>query len=247
MLSELGYRVLRAKDAQSALAIVESGVPIDMLFTDVVMPGPLRSPELARKARERLPDIAVLFTSGYTDNAIVHGGRLDAGIELLSKPYTREALARKFRHVLRNRLRRKETAAAGPVAETPSRQPGVPPLRALRVLVVDDEPLIRFWTVELLVRLGHTVSEAGTASEALSLLDAETVDALVTDIGLPDMSGSELAAQARRRIPSVRIVFATGRDVLPTERGGAGFEGAVLLVKPYDAETLAAALRSVTA
>ena len=103
MLSELGYRVLKAKDAQSALAIVESGVPIDLLFTDVVMPGPLRSPELARKARERLPDIAVLFTSGYTENAIVHGGRLDEGIELLSKPYTREALARKIRHVLRGR------------------------------------------------------------------------------------------------------------------------------------------------
>ncbi len=91
MLSDLGYRVLKAKDAQSGLAIIESGVPIDLLFTDVVMPGPLRSPELARKAQERLPGIAVLFTSGYTENAIVHGGRLDEGIELLSKPYSREA------------------------------------------------------------------------------------------------------------------------------------------------------------
>jgi CheY-like chemotaxis protein len=102
MLGDLGYTVLKARDAQSALAIVESGVPIDLLFTDVVMPGPLRSPELARKTRERLPSIAVLFTSGYTDNAIVHAGRLDEGIELLSKPYTYEALARKVRHVLRN-------------------------------------------------------------------------------------------------------------------------------------------------
>src|SRR5262249_39005529 len=93
MVSELGYRVLKAKDAVSALAIVESGVPIDLLFTDVVMPGPARSTELARKARERLPNIAVLFTSGYTENAIVHGGRLDEGVDLLSKPYTREALA----------------------------------------------------------------------------------------------------------------------------------------------------------
>ena len=78
-------------------------MPIDLLFTDVVMPGTLRSPELARKARERLPDIAVLFTSGYTENAIVHGGRLDAGVELLSKPYTREALAFKIRSVLAKR------------------------------------------------------------------------------------------------------------------------------------------------
>ena len=103
LLSELGYRVLKAKDAESALSIIESGVPIDLLFTDVVMPGPLRSPELARKARARQPGLVVLFTSGYTENAIVHGGRLDAGVELLAKPYTRDALARKIRLVLANR------------------------------------------------------------------------------------------------------------------------------------------------
>jgi len=80
---EKRYRAGRnAADAASALPIIESGLPIDLLFTDVVMPGPLRSPELARKAKERLPNIAVLFTSGYTENAIVHGGRLDAGVEL---------------------------------------------------------------------------------------------------------------------------------------------------------------------
>jgi CheY-like chemotaxis protein len=103
ILLDLGYRVLKAKDAQSALSVVESGSPIDLLFTDVVMPGALRSPELARKARERLPGIAVLFTSGYTENAIVHGGRLDPGVELLPKPYSREALAHKIRAVLAKR------------------------------------------------------------------------------------------------------------------------------------------------
>ncbi|MFZ6776311.1 PAS domain S-box protein [Undibacterium sp. Ji83W] len=102
ILSALGYTVLHAADAESALSIIEAGAKIDLLFTDVVMPGPLRSPELARKARERLPDLAVLFTSGYTQNAIVHGGRLDAGVELLSKPYSREALARKVRAVIAN-------------------------------------------------------------------------------------------------------------------------------------------------
>src|ERR1700759_3325414 len=127
MVAELGYRVLKAKDAQSALAIVESGVPIDLLFTDVVMPGPLRSPELARKAQERLPNVAVLFTSGYTENAIVHGGRLDEGIELLSKPYSREALARKIRHVLRNqeqanlaRLQLSARVERGPIISAPA-------------------------------------------------------------------------------------------------------------------------------
>ena len=102
-LRDLGYRVLTANDAASALTVIESGVAIDLLFTDVVMPGTLKSPELARKAKERLPDVAVLFTSGYTENAIVHGGRLDIGVELLSKPYSREMLARKVRQVMAKR------------------------------------------------------------------------------------------------------------------------------------------------
>jgi CheY-like chemotaxis protein len=100
MLGDLGYRVLKASDAAGALHIIESGLSIDLLFTDVVMPGKLKSPELARKAKERQPNIGVLFTSGYTENAIVHGGRLDADVELLPKPYAREALARKVRQVL---------------------------------------------------------------------------------------------------------------------------------------------------
>ncbi|MCA1326702.1 PAS domain S-box protein [Herbaspirillum sp. alder98] len=106
LLSELGYRVLKARDAEAALSIIESGIAIDLLFTDVVMPGKLKSPEMARKARERIPGLAVLFTSGYTDNAIVHGGRLEPGVELLSKPYTREALAHKVRSVLTQQRRR---------------------------------------------------------------------------------------------------------------------------------------------
>jgi CheY-like chemotaxis protein len=101
MLRDLGYKVLTAKDAASAVPILESGVKIDILFTDVVMPGPIRSPELVRKAKERIPNIAILFTSGYTENAIVHGGRLDPGVNLLTKPYSRQALAARIRDALK--------------------------------------------------------------------------------------------------------------------------------------------------
>ena len=103
MLRGLGYSVLKASDGQGALNIVAGGVPVDLLFTDVVMPGPVASTELARQARLLLPELAVLFTSGYTQDAIMHGGRLDAGVELLSKPYRREDLARRIRHLLANR------------------------------------------------------------------------------------------------------------------------------------------------
>ena len=102
-MRDLGYNVLTAKDAASALPIFESGVKIDLLFTDVVMPGPLRSPELARKAKEQMPRLAILFTSGYTENAIVHGGRLDPGVNLLTKPYSRELLASRIRRALDER------------------------------------------------------------------------------------------------------------------------------------------------
>ena len=239
MLGDLGYRVLKASDAQSAFAIIESGVGIDVLFTDVVMPGPMRSPELARKARERLPSLAVLFTSGYTDNAIVHAGRLDPGVELLSKPYTQEDLARKIRHVLGT-----PAAAAGPITPTPARAdsastPAGPASR--RVLLVEDDSLIRMTTADMLADLGHAVFEAGSAEQALSLLEANDIEVLLVDVGLPGVSGIDLAMAARRRSPGLRVVFATGRAALP-ELGRPELAGASLLLKPYDEAGLAGAL-----
>lgn len=123
MLTELGYRVLKASDGQSALAVIQSGIPIDLLFTDVVMPGPVRSPELARQAKALSPDLEVLFTSGYTENAIVHGGRLDPGVQLLSKPYRREDLARKIRQLLAARQQRIAQREAPSRPEPPPRRP----------------------------------------------------------------------------------------------------------------------------
>jgi PAS domain S-box-containing protein len=100
LLNELGYTTLTARDAAAGLAIVESGTEIDMLFSDVVMPGPVQSHELAQRAVELIPGLAVLFTSGYAEKGIVRGGTLEAGVRLLSKPYTREMLARKVREAL---------------------------------------------------------------------------------------------------------------------------------------------------
>lgn len=88
------------------MAVLERGTAIDLLFTDVVMPGPLRSPDLARRARELIPDLPILFTSGYADGGIVHGGRLDPGVDLLPKPYTRQALAHRVREALNRRSER---------------------------------------------------------------------------------------------------------------------------------------------
>ena len=81
-LAELGYRVLPATNGAAALEILDSGNDIDLLFTDVVMPGGLNGRQLADEAVRRRPGLKVLFTTGYTRNAIVHHGRLDPGVEI---------------------------------------------------------------------------------------------------------------------------------------------------------------------
>jgi PAS domain S-box-containing protein len=228
MLTELGYRVVKARDAASALVIVDSGIPIDLIFTDVMMPGTLRSPDLARKAKERLPGVAVLFTSGYTQNAIVHGGRLDPGVELLAKPYTREALARKIRHVLANQAQRR-------VAQGSQHSANEQTLKGATVLLVEDDDLIRLTTSEMLSDIGCKVKEANTAQEALKILDEQPVDILLTDVGLPGVSGLQLATDVYARRPDLRLVLATGDSGVKSE---ASRLGAILIVKPYTPESL---------
>jgi len=245
MLAGLGYRVLQARDAQSALAIVESGVPIDLLFTDVVMPGPLRSPELARKARERLPNVAVLFTSGYTENAIVHGGRLDEGIDLLSKPYSREALARKLRHVLRNQEQRNLSRLAARGAQHQASAPPAVTPRGLRVLLVEDDEDIRTCSSYLLQSNGHEVTEAADGIEALRRLGGQPFDVMVTDLGLPGMSGQELAKQAAVLQPALKVVVTSGYDA-PEPGSPQAIAGARYLRKPYEEATLEETLRAIT-
>lgn len=102
LLRGLGYRLLEADNALAALEILNRGARIDLLFTDVVMPGPLESMELARMARQLLPDIQVLFASGYAEGAMARGGQtLEAGVTLLSKPYTHAELSSQVARMLR--------------------------------------------------------------------------------------------------------------------------------------------------
>ena len=96
----LGYRTLAATNAAEALALIDGDTPIDLLFTDIVMPGTMNGRQLADEARRRRPGIKVLFTSGYAENAIVHHGRLDPGVLLLAKPYRKQQLAQMIRAAL---------------------------------------------------------------------------------------------------------------------------------------------------
>ncbi|WP_075358747.1 response regulator [Caballeronia sordidicola] len=237
-LNSLGYKTLAAEDGASALTILKSGASIDLLFSDVVMPGNVRSPDLAREAKRMLPNLAVLFTSGYTENAIVHGGRLDPGVALISKPYQREELARKLRHVLANEAQR-SMLHAGQIKQPLKRAPS----KLRTILLVDDDVNVREATAELLTMFEFEVETAASGEAAIQLVDAGKYDAVICDVELGGISGIELAHHCRRADPNVRIVIASGHGSLGIEREAP--HGASILTKPYSVEQLRSALIGV--
>ena len=100
ILQELGYHVVSANNGGAALETLDRGGPVDLLLTDVVMPGGLNGRQLADKAVARRPGLRVLYMTGYTRNAIAHDGRLDPGITIVSKPFSFEELAARVRERL---------------------------------------------------------------------------------------------------------------------------------------------------
>ena len=213
MLRDLGYACVHASHGDEALEMIQSGIKFDLLFTDVIMPGKVKSRDLANEAQKLRPGLPVLFTSGYTENAIVHHGRLDEGVQLLSKPYSRDDLARKIRGVLKDSRR--------------------------VVLVVEDDPLVRMSAVDMIEALGFNPLQAEDAPSALKILDSdERVDVLFTDVGLPGMRGHELAARAREGRKDLKVVFASGYG----EAEESTLPEATHLGKPYEQDELARAL-----
>ena len=189
-LRDLGYSVLESADGPSALRILERHPEVNLLFTDVGLPG-MNGRELVEQARQRHPGLRVLFTTGYARNAIVHQGRLDAGVDLLTKPFSRAQLASRIREVLEAR-------------------PVVPAGERI-ALLVEDEPLVRKFLATALEKFGFEVVEAATAREGLAAAErVGKVQVAFVDVGLPDRSGLELTRELRARWPEMRIVVTTG-------------------------------------
>ena len=239
MLGELGYAVLRAENAEQALSLLGEGRHVDVLFSDVVMPGTINARELATLAREKLPNLKVLFTSGYTQNAIVHNGRLDAGVELLGKPYRKDDLARKLRMMLDSRAEQVASSAKNPAA---AKQESPPVTPDVRVLVVEDSALIRLTTIDMVTELGFAFAEAADAASALEILKGdEDIQILLTDLGLPGMSGADLVAEARKLKPELMVVAVSGYS---EEIGRKNIQGAKYLQKPFTLEQLREVLKA---
>ncbi len=231
-LAELGYRVLAAHTGEAALHILARGERVDLLFTDVVMPGALNGRALADRARAICPHLRVVFTSGYTENAIIHHGRLDQGVTLLSKPYRLAQLAETIR------------AALGPsVAEPESARQdhgGVPTTGAPVILFVEDDELIRVAISVSLEPLGYRVLATGKPDDALLALAADpAIRVLITDFGLPGMTGLALARQALAQRPDLPVILTTGHHL---DAGDLPDPSIQIITKPFRPQSLHAAI-----
>ncbi|MGZ5904453.1 MAG: response regulator [Reyranella sp.] len=232
MLTGWGYRVVAAENPDVAAAILERDAAFDLLFTDVVMPGSMSAIELAALAQRRRPEIAVLLTSGYARD-LISEDRPD--YPMITKPYRGEELMARLRSVLAARRPPPPVAPAKP-PETAENE--APPGRPRRVLLVEDEVVLRMSTTDMLEQLGCFVSGVGSGEQALELLArGGSFDLLLTDLGLPGISGEELAARVRGQFPALPVVIASGYGRSGVQGGGLQF-----ISKPYSAVDLQQAL-----
>ena len=222
-LAELGYTVVAAENGAAALRLLASNPQVNVLFSDIGLPGGMNGRQLSEEARKLRPDLKVLFTTGYARNAIVHDGRLDPGVELITKPFTQAALAEKLRNIL-----------------DAKHVPG-------RILLVEDEALIQMLATDYLEEAGFKVDVAGSATEAMNKLGLVPggVDAVIIDMRLPDRGGDALFAEIRTIYPSLPTVLATGQSVAELREAFRGQRNVGFVAKPYTAENLLGALRKV--
>ena len=223
-LRELGFTVVQAHDAPSALKLLELRPEVQLIFTDVGLPG-MNGAQLVAAARALRPDIKVLFTTGYARNAIVHQGRLDPGVELITKPFTRVQLASRIRDVL-----------DVPVGGT----------RRPVALVIEDEALVRMFIGDQLNDLGFDVIDAGSAAEGLrAARNHEQLDVAIVDRGLPDRDGLDVVAELRTQLPSLPVIVASGYGDLPGHESLLNDAHIRFMSKPYDVDALTTALRAL--
>jgi CheY-like chemotaxis protein len=221
-LCDLGYRTLDAGNGRTALQLLRDNPDIQLLFTDVVLPDGMNGQQLAEEARRQRPDLKVLMTTGYARNAILHHGKVDPGVQLITKPFSFAALAAKVRSVLDM------------------------PARSGRILLVEDEILIQMLAVDQLESLGFKVETAASADEAMRKIKLNgDLEAAIVDIGLPDRKGDVLIGEMRAIYPSMPIVVASGYGEAEAKKRFRSDERVSFLAKPYATDQLRAALAAL--
>jgi CheY-like chemotaxis protein len=229
ILQPLGYQVIAVDSAaeaircwRSAAASTSARPPIDLLITDVRMPG-MKGPELVEMLRKEESALKVLFISGCADVENGGDGEL-TGASLLSKPFSPDVLVRKVREIL-------DCPPAG-----------------RRVLVVDDDPQIRDLLRTVFESKGYTVHAAGDGKQALAMVKGLRPDVVVTDIVMPEMEGIELIRLMRQVARDVRIVAMSGTGEDSPYLKGASLLGAdAAVAKPLEIDSLLKMVRELLA
>jgi DNA-binding NtrC family response regulator len=240
MLPTVGYRVLRAADAQAALEILQSGVAVDLLCSDLGA----TAPELAARARQIVPSIAVLLVSNCAHGATADPEGLDSSVEILHGPYDHQDLARTIRHALGNQ--QQVNALAQAVREMQRRRAARrDTARPLSVLLVEDQDDVRETSREMLELFDCKVEAVPTAEAAEAALRRASFDVLLTDISLPGRSGIELARQAARLQPSLQVVLASGYGSAQIDTAALQGVPTRRLPKPYGVPELEALLHEL--
>jgi signal transduction histidine kinase/CheY-like chemotaxis protein len=221
-LRELGYMVFEAMDATSALKILERECQIDLLFTDLGLPGAIDGKMLSERARAMKASLKVLITTAYAGSVLIHEGRLDPDVDLLGKPFTFAALAFRIRELLDRHEDHQEEQ---------------------RILVVEDDVLIRMLVTDSLGERGLQSEEAGSFNEALAKIRTLSgrLSGAIIDLGLPDKPGDELVANIRTLLPHIPIILATGYAAEEVRQRFAKDQLLQIVMKPFDPGDLVAA------
>jgi PAS domain S-box-containing protein len=186
-LSEAGYTVLEARDGKHALEVAEGCTRAPaMLLTDVVMPG-MSGPELAEQLRDKWSGLPVIYTSGYTDHALLTRRTLRLDTPFLQKPYSRASLLTQVAAVLEN-------------ARTPKQA----------VLIVEDDSALRTLLRANFEESGYAVLEAANGGEAIAKLHSNEIKLLITDLVMPECDGVETIQAVRKHHPDVKILAISG-------------------------------------
>ena len=211
LLESYGYKVVSAASAEESLGVL-TRQPVDLLLTDIVMPG-MSGRELACRAREIRPGIKVLYMSGYAEE-MVAPDPASGGVEnFIQKPLKGKPLAEKVRSVL----------DASPSA---------------RILVVDDESSVRKFLRAVLEKAGHRVDEASDGALALRYLAKSKVDLVITDLVMPEKEGIEMIQVLRREHPSVPVIAISGAGGGAYLHIARALGAAAVLSKPLDGDAL---------